>query len=202
MELLQTLEAARRKKVKGKEKAVTNTTVVLTGQDIERTWQDVEREQANKKCLQRWRDIHLDDFEADMARYVLMALYHYAQDSLHTTPSVQDDTVFSSFGACWDSFAILQSGEMRQVTRFPELLDDHIAIYHVLKTRFGTPNDASSVLAKLADLITVRNVRIALGVDPGNSFGIWEVPVTEESEGLGFGVYPIPSFFNHRKLAL
>lgn len=49
----------------------------------------------------------------------------------------------------------------------------------------------------LREELTVDNVRIALGVDPGNSFGIWEVPVMEESECLGFGVYPLPSLFNH-----
>ncbi len=52
---------------------------------------------------------------------------------------------------------------------------------------------------ELGDVITVANVRRALGVDPGNSFGIWEVPLIDESECLGFAVYPVASFFNHRE---
>ena len=52
---------------------------------------------------------------------------------------------------------------------------------------------------ELGDVITVENVRRALGVDPGNSFGIWEMPLIDESECLGFAVYPIASFFNHRR---
>ncbi|KIP05482.1 hypothetical protein PHLGIDRAFT_74236 [Phlebiopsis gigantea 11061_1 CR5-6] len=94
----------------------------------------------------------------------------------------------SSGEATWLDFAALQSGELQQVGRFPELLQNHIRIYQVLKSRFSSaPPDA----------ITIHHVRVALGVDPGNAFGVWQVPTTEESEGLGFGVYPIPSFFNH-----
>ena len=42
-------------------------------------------------------------------------------------------------------------------------------------------------------------MRTVLGVDPGNAFGIWEMPLMEESECLGFAVYPVASFFNHRE---
>ena len=54
-------------------------------------------------------------------------------------------------------------------------------------------------VSSLEGVLTIANVRTALAVDPGNSFGIWETPLMEESECLGFGVYPVPSFFNHRK---
>ena len=54
----------------------------------------------------------------------------------------------------------------------------------------------------LADLVTIDNVRTILGIDPGNSFGIWEMPVMDESECLGFAVYPRASFFNHREWAV
>ena len=55
------------------------------------------------------------------------------------------------------------------------------------------------VQSAIGELITVENVRMILGIDPGNSFGIWEVPLIDESECLGFAVYPAASFFNHRK---
>ena len=102
--------------------------------------------------------------------------------------------------ATWDDFSALQSGELQQVTKFPELVSDHIRIYKVLYSRFGTllsPESTTPTRNLLHKLITIENVRKALSVDPGNSFGIWEVPVAEESEALGFGLYPIPSFFNH-----
>ena len=34
---------------------------------------------------------------------------------------------------------------------------------------------------------------------PGQPHGIWELPLTEESECVGFAVYPRQSLFNHRE---
>ena len=205
-ELLRTLETVRQKHANGKENA-TDTLEGLTTQQIEQAWDDIDRQQKNIKTVRRWKNVHLDDFEMDQARYVLMALCHYAQETLATTPALIMDmrcaTATLPFGCRWADFACLQSGELHQVTKFPELLSNHVRIFEVLKAHFGAyPADGkSSILRRLADVVRITNVRTALGVDPGNSFGIWEVPVTAESEGLGFGVYPVPSFFNHRAWA-
>lgn len=201
--LLKTVEAARRKKANGKQKEKTaeEVPVALSTHDIERAWGEVNRVQATPKTLRKWRELQLDDFEADMARYVLVALYHYAQEQTDHAHPGPITPVLSTFGAHWTHFAGLQSNETHQVMKFPELLENHIRIYQVLRSRFNASEEASPALHALGKVITTANVQLALGVDPGNSFGIWEIPVTEESEGLGFGIYPIPSFFNHRKFS-
>lgn len=211
--LLAELEAARVRKVKGKSNLLELgdgfEEQEMTEDLIAAAWRAVQQESAGTKALKQWRSLRLDDFEADLARYVLMALFHYARERHPDIPHGGDPSGSSShhgpggsvrFGmASWTNFAALQSGELKQVRKFPELLSDHIRIYQVLKSRFNTRPESSELRTQLAVVITPENVRTALSVDPGNSFGIWEVPVVEESEVLGFGVYPVPSFFNHRK---
>ncbi|KAF7798008.1 hypothetical protein EIP86_009218 [Pleurotus ostreatoroseus] len=200
IELLKTLETARSRKARREGKAKADEVpVALNKEDIERAWEKVDEQQASPKTLRRWREVQLDDFEADMARYVLVALYHYVQEETDQDREEHAAAVLSTFGAQWAHFADLQSNETHQVMKFPELLENHIRIYQVLRSRFSGSEEASSALRALLQVTTTANVRLALGVDPGNSFGIWEVPVMEESEGLGFGIYPIPSFFNHRE---
>lgn len=208
VQLLTELETARRRKQKGKEKE-EQTQTVFTTQDTERyiidSWEAIRREFTRMKAARQWKTLQLDDFEADMARYVLIALYHYARGSLKNGASdstnSNQSTSHLDFGmASWEDFTALQSGELQQVSKFPELVNNHIHIYQALRSRFGNlpaQESTSPARNRLAEILSTEHVRKSLGVDPGNSFGIWEVPVTEESEGLGFGVYPIPSFFNH-----
>lgn len=216
VKLLKGLEGVRMRNEKGKAKETASYgSVPLTAEAISHAWEQVALEEKHPKILNKWKGIQLDDFEADLARYVLLALVHlYREDSSKTTvglhePEAPQDAPASNvavvFGASWREFAALQSGELQQVSRFPELLENHTRIYKALKSRFpprGTPLSpeaakATSETVQLADVITTENVRTALAVDPGNSFGVWQTPITEESEGLGFGVYPVPSFFNH-----
>ena len=223
-DLLAKLESRRAKK-KGKAVAVR---AVVTDEEIEEAWRKVEEEGRLPKQVRKWGQIFLDDFEADLARYVLMALHHHARetctqneplplsvDTKGNSSNPSSDGESLQFGySSWDSFYALQSNETTQVKLFPELLDHHIQIYRVLKALFGqnVPRKQNSgelnslsdgslkdPLHHLAHSLNTNNVRRALGVDPGNSFGIWEIPLTDESECLGFAIYPIPSFFNHRK---
>ncbi|KAI0716018.1 hypothetical protein C8T65DRAFT_572430, partial [Cerioporus squamosus] len=90
----------------------------------------------------------------------------------------------------WRMFSSLQTNELSHLRACPEILEHQTRIYQLLRGRFGAANSDW-------DVITVANVRRILGIDPGNSFGIWEVPLMEESECLGFAVYPIASLFNH-----
>ncbi|KAI0091785.1 hypothetical protein BDY19DRAFT_932230 [Irpex rosettiformis] len=207
VELLSGLETARRRKQQGKDKQ-TDAQAILKLEDIEQyivgAWDVARRDTMRVKLVRQWKTLQLDDFEADIARYVLIALYHYARELDSQGLDAPGSCCSSShvrFGmASWDDFSALQSGEQQQISKFPELVNDHVHIYQVLHSRFGTllpPDCVSPTRKRLKELITIENVRKALSVDPGNSFGIWEVPITEESEGLGFGVYPIPSFFNH-----
>lgn len=225
VDLLTKLETRRVKK-KGKEVETEGLRDVVTEVEIEEAWGNVEEEEQVPKQVRKWGQLLLDEFEADLARYVLTALYHQAMEARSSegpysngngdsssTPTPTKKTL--EFGyANWNDFAALQANETTQVKLFPELLDNHLRIYQVLKALFGQtgrqlpmpgkPNGLSNdtqseVLQQLGHAITTKNVRRILGVDPGNSFGIWETPLTEESECLGFAVYPIPSFFNHRR---
>lgn len=212
--LLVELEGARRRKANGRDdtRAPERSTTVreIKEEHISQAWDLVRQQSTQAKSLKQWKNIQLDEFQADMARYVLVSVYHYARELQAQSDSLHGEGSFASaqchsrgpvrFGmASWHDFAALQSGELNQVRKFPELLSDHIKIYKVLKSRFNSRTIISPTLTTLGELLTTENVRTSLAVDPGNSFGIWEIPVTEESEGLGFGVYPIPSFFNHRE---
>jgi len=227
VKLLAELEGARRRKEKGKEKeehALYGDGATNSHEDMEQciaqAWEVIRHESTRPKTLRQWKSFQLDEFETDIARYVVIALYHYARElhSLDRSSSWSGQLRGSASSALnesfhfghtsWTDFSSLQSGELQQVTRYPELLTNHIRIYQVLRSRFGFPVQAPANSApipplpsqereRFASTLTVENVRTTLSVDPGNSFGIWEAPVTEESEGLGFGVYPIPSFFNH-----
>ncbi|KAI0080160.1 SET domain-containing protein [Panus rudis PR-1116 ss-1] len=229
VELLSRLEKRRMRKPPKKEDQKMRESV--TEEEVERAWERVKETERDAKQLRKWGQVSLEDYEADQARYVLMALYHYAREqSQEENASASSDQepksagVSFGGGAHWQSFASLQSNELEEVKRFPELLDNHIRIYQALKSLLcGPPSagrasgsrngnrpnsggddgegsrerEASGTLARLVQVMTVDNVRRALGVDPGNSFGIWETPLTDESECLGYGVYPIPSLFNH-----
>jgi hypothetical protein len=220
VEMLKILESARIRNGKERAKAETDGSEGMqqvTEEDIIRAWENVVLQEKQPKILRKWAMIQLDDFGADQARYVLLALIHSFRESNLCTSAFDDQSSFPTAGigfggATWRNFAGLQSGELQQVSRFPELLWDHIRIYQVLKSRLcsriskhlsdtsathDNGPDPRSLQLDLADVITTENVRTALSIEPSNSFGIWQVPVTDESEGLGFGVYPTPSFFNH-----
>ncbi|EKM50383.1 uncharacterized protein PHACADRAFT_152310 [Phanerochaete carnosa HHB-10118-sp] len=219
--LLRTLETARIRSGKGKAKQENFTTPEKITEDaLARAWEEVASQEKQAKTLARWKMIKLDDFEADLARYVLVALVHlYRELKSNATRSDKDTTsepadishssgTLNFGGATWRDFAALQSGELPQTSMFPGLLENWIRVYQVLKSRFSykgprsslnthsSPTDQAAIV-DLSDVITPQNVRTALGADLSNSFGIWQVPVAAESEGLGFGTYPIPSIFNH-----
>ncbi|KAH8093734.1 SET domain-containing protein [Cristinia sonorae] len=198
--LLARVESARQKgKQKVKGDALPRTSG--TAEDIEREWEKVRRLEKSAKDVRKWRRIALDDFQADAARYVVLALHHLFQE-LSSVGHVSD-----LGGSCWRTFVSLQSSETIRIKQFPELLDDHISIYQVLRGLFTSDKDLARQIYDgrqpepeellFSDVITVENVRRILAVDAGNSFGIWERPLIDNSELLGFAVYPVPSFFNH-----
>ncbi|KAI8996359.1 hypothetical protein BD414DRAFT_477685 [Trametes punicea] len=271
VDLLRQLEAARQKKSKPKHKpklksdAEEQETVVdVTPELIERVWDVVQEKERSPKELRKWRDLQLEDYEADMARYVLLALHRYHREECsrsdgprplgevpeptktHQTETYVDASSSEHEDLEWRTFASLQSNELQLLKACPEILEHQTRIYQLLKGRFGSRAEASSVATSrsssvpapspqgahshgdnasvrenaqtgesrgasydealssgqcdergLSDLVTVANVRTILGIDPGNSFGVWEMPLVEESECLGFAVYPLASFFNH-----
>ncbi|KAI0763765.1 hypothetical protein BD413DRAFT_483458 [Trametes elegans] len=224
VDLLRELEAARQKKAKAKTDAEPSGEI--TEEAVERAWGAVRARERAPKEVRRWAGLQLEDYEADMARYVLLALHRCLREqssgdaqeaarsqlpSASTAGSdglVRPTTAANGFSSSsgkprteWETFASLQSNELELLKACPEILEHQTRIYQLLRGRFGPRSvaspGASSRSSSLADLITVENVRTVLGVDPGNAFGIWEMPLMEESECLGFAVYPVASFFNH-----
>ncbi|TFY55173.1 hypothetical protein EVJ58_g8416 [Rhodofomes roseus] len=228
----------------------------LSRENVDRAWEMVAQKERSPKEVRKWRNIQLDHFETDVARYVLIALVHrhreahgemdwergrqmQAGEDIIDRSSVQDDTntIVQFGGARWKDFAALQSNELRHLNAYPELLENQIRAYQALKGRFSSSHIRASTSerrtgstdrrgeAQLAggdqqrhnaqplhigqgdigasrdfgSMVAIDNVRGAFRVDPGNSFGIWETPMTDESELMGFAVYPKPSFFNHRE---
>lgn len=242
--LLRRLEAARQKKPPKAHAGAQQEeqTATITQEVVDQAWDAVRAKERSPKEVQRWRSLQLDDYEADMARYVLLALLRCRREahSARNRQATDADPPQANGapregdgqGSGWATFASLQANELSLLRPCPEILGHQTRIYRVLKGCFGlgstkgthpsrskphaSPDStqsaeaadegpqtsgggASGTLEELGDVITIDNVRTILGVDPGNSFGVWEVPLMEESECLGFAVYPTASFFNHRE---
>ncbi|TFK91712.1 hypothetical protein K466DRAFT_482108 [Polyporus arcularius HHB13444] len=267
VDLLRQLEGARQKKPKAKPSVHASAELKEMTQEVaDRAWDTVRERERSPKELRKWRNVQLDDYETDMARYVLLALLRCHREQLRSQrdctrqctcqasslfcgsrengqagsardgspPGVRSDPRDScEQGSEWRMFSSLQTNELPLLRACPEILEHHTRIYQLLRGRFGASTAANSAsrpttrsplppvhspqgieLASpaevdgrrsrsdgdrpdLGDVITVANVRRILGVDAGNSFGIWEVPLMEESECLGFAVYPVASLFNH-----
>ncbi|KAH9852089.1 hypothetical protein C2E23DRAFT_827489 [Lenzites betulinus] len=251
VDLLRQLEAARQKKVKPAPKAKLNPGAGtpqpenadedVTPDVIEQAWDAVRNKERSPKEVRRWRDLQLEDYEADMARYVLLALNRCLREQCNgrldsqskDNAGVESEKRTQSEGPAeasgrdhepseWETFASLQVNELQLLKACPQILAHQTRIYQLLKGKFGSraaersgPSSRSSPVSasspshaqpradnagagratelNLADLVTIANVRTILGVDPGNAFGIWEVPLMEESECLGFALYPVAS---------
>lgn len=260
MRFLRLLEEARRQKEVEKDKdgglrLEDLGCTELTRENIDRAWEMIAQKERSPKEVRKWRNLQLSHFEADIARYALIALTHRCRErsaegggesrdgdsagAPRTATSASSTPQFG--GARWEDFVALQSNELRHFKTYPELLENQIRAYQALRGRFtdsigpcppeldrhlytttdseGRPRDAREnqkhraartgqeedaagsrdPAADFGSTITIENVRRAFSVDPGNSFGIWETPMSDESELMGFAVYPKPSFFNHRE---
>ncbi|RDX54350.1 SET domain-containing protein [Lentinus brumalis] len=222
VDLLRQLEGARQKKPKAKPSVHAGAELEEITQEVaDRAWDTVRERERSPKELRKWRDVQLDDYETDMARYVLLALLRCHREQLQSRrdctrhygspPGARSDPRDScEQGSEWRMFSSLQTNELPLLRACPEILEHQTRIYQLLRGRFGASIELASPAEvdgrrsrsdgdrpDLGDVITVANVRRILGVDAGNSFGIWEVPLMEESECLGFAVYPVASLFNH-----
>ena len=78
--LLRRLERARQRKPKSKSKAGAGTRTEheeereITREVVDGAWDAVHAEERSAKEVRRWQSLVLDDYETDMARYVLLAL--------------------------------------------------------------------------------------------------------------------------------
>lgn len=126
----------------------------------------------------------LNDEEYDLARFIAIAIVKNfrAHGPLSTEESRQ------RYSSEWKDFNLLQSNEAAHLTQYPSLLHSHLTVYKFLISVLDT---------RLLPYLSTDLVRDTLGRDAGNAFGIWQLPLTMESECLGSSIYPLASFFNH-----
>ncbi|KAK9366471.1 hypothetical protein V1509DRAFT_629540 [Lipomyces kononenkoae] len=125
------------------------------------------------------RVLALEDIEYDSARLVAVAIVRLYLDS-HNTSVVPWFT--------WNGFCSLESHETDLINRLPALLESHIRVFIFLRAIM--PN-------KFQPFVTTANVRAVLGREAANAFGIWQLPLSSESECLGSSIFPSGSYFNH-----
>lgn len=77
MDLLRQLEAARKKHAQPKPKSdaggqqpADDDSTEVTQEVAERAWDAVREKERSPKEVRKWRTLQLEDYEADMARYV------------------------------------------------------------------------------------------------------------------------------------
>ncbi|KII85522.1 hypothetical protein PLICRDRAFT_115915 [Plicaturopsis crispa FD-325 SS-3] len=128
--------------------------------------------------------VNLSDMELEIARFVASAIVRrYTEDSR----TASADPVPSR--PLWIEFLDLQDNELPNVTSRPYILDVHIRIYRFLWY---------SLLPVLRPYVSSSyTVRAILARDPGNSFGIWQLSASSDSEMFGYGMYVSASYFNH-----
>ncbi|CAN6599585.1 potential protein lysine methyltransferase Set6p [Trichomonascus vanleenenianus] len=128
---------------------------------------------ATASTLKKAKPAHLvlEPEEYDTARLVVEVVVNKFRD----VSTIQD-------------FECLQSNELQQLSIFPELLASHIAIYQFLQ---------QVLPQQVKPFLTTQLVRDTVGREAGNAFGIWQLPLTIESECLGSAIFAQGSFFNH-----
>ncbi|KAK9322061.1 hypothetical protein V1517DRAFT_324515 [Lipomyces orientalis] len=125
------------------------------------------------------RILALEDIEYDSARLIAVAIVRlFLETYTSSTPP----------WFTWSGFAGLESHEKDLINRLPALLESHIRVYIFLK---------AVMPKKFQAFVTSANVRAVLGRESANAFGIWQLPLTTESECLGSSIFPSASYFNH-----
>ncbi|KAK9479626.1 hypothetical protein V1514DRAFT_12553 [Lipomyces japonicus] len=155
----------------------------VSNEDVEELWQEMDRRACDLGLGQRLRVQALEDLEYDIARLVAAAVVRQANSGADQQQQEENDE-FS-----WDKFALLESHELDLIKRMPALLEAHVRVFLFLKLVMTD--------RKYKPFVTTATVRSVVGKEAANAFGIWQLPLTMESECLGSAVYPSGSYFNH-----
>lgn len=125
--------------------------------------------------------LKLSQEEQDVARFVsIIIVKHFLKTVAPAVENGIDDGM--------SHFDNLQSNELLYLSKFPWMLSSHLQIFSFLHQSLPSP---------IVLYLTESLFRASLGRDAANAFGIWQLPVTPESELLGSSLYPLASFFNH-----
>lgn len=141
----------------------------LSPADLDRVWENEEKKRTASAKFSLSAISPLDDSETDFARLIASCAVEKMRHEC-------------------GGFDQLQSNELQQLRHFPGLLQAHIKIYRFLYAVLP-PNISSALSSSL--------LRKTLGAEAGNAFGIWEQPLTLNSECFGTAIYPEASYFNH-----
>lgn len=135
-------------------------------------WESTIQKMKPSKRLNQIPYINEDDYNT--VRFVTMVLFNISQNH----QSMQH-------------FNRLQSNELLKIAKYPVLIRSLGNIYKFLKT---------TLPVQLQSLLTTETLRLIVGREFGNSFGIWQLvddSSNENKEFLGYMLHPEASFFNH-----
>ncbi|KAK9457849.1 hypothetical protein V1511DRAFT_491030 [Dipodascopsis uninucleata] len=154
--------------------------------DVEALWDQIEQllrqpldENPLHNQITKYKVLALEDVEYDSVRLVAVAIVRMYQEKTGCC-----SLSFSS----WERFMNLESHEFDLLNKLPALLEVHIRVYIFLK---------EVMRSKYQELVKPSTVRYILGREAANAFGIWQLPLSIESECLGSAIFPSASYFNH-----
>lgn len=149
----------------------------------------------NKLKPSKWVNLipAISDTEYLEIKYIITVLFQMYRNKNSSIPCdflVNIPSTLSQLNFETKLFEYLQSNEILKVLKYPYLLYSYINIYKFIKL---------SSLPCLQEFINPLSIRLIIGNNLTNAFGIWSQETDEQvdKEFLGFGVYPSASFFNH-----
>lgn len=160
-----------------------------SAEEIEEVWDSIAQRIANsapvahnplKNPMLKVRLLALEEIEWDLARLVAVAL---VRKYIESKPNSSLPSHFS-----WTSFYQLEPHEVDLLARVPALLESHVRVFLLLLLVMPS---------EILPHVTVENVRAVVAREAANAFGIWQLPLTSESEFLGSAIFPSASYFNH-----
>jgi len=152
--------------------------------------------------------IMLSELELDTASFILSCLLKKCiEESSRTTSQVYDGQPPHYSAGTWSDVLDLQDNSLPQIRMEPYKLASHVKIWAFTKfVVYLALRDAKCLSARTKDLIqslkksidTPKDTQAILGRESSNVFGLWDsAPEGEDNEMLGWGLYPLGSYFNH-----
>lgn len=151
--------------------------------------------------------IILSELELDTASFILSCLVKKCiEESSRMTSRAYEGRPHYSVGT-WSDVLDLQDNSLPQIRMEPYMLASHIRIWAFIKfVVYSALRDAKCLSDRTKDLVqslkksvdTPKDTQAILGRESGNVFGLWDsAPEGEDNEMLGWGLYPLGSYFNH-----
>ncbi|KAK7202995.1 hypothetical protein BZA70DRAFT_297518 [Myxozyma melibiosi] len=163
--------------------------------EIEQVWQTIAQRiepaapaasNPLKNPLLKVRLLALEEIEWDSARLVAVALVRKYLEEEEESTAAESRKLPDHF--LWSKFYSLESHEVDLLARVPALLESHVRVFLFL---------LAVMPPALLPHVTIANVRAVVSREAANAFGIWQLPLSSESEFLGSAIFPSGSYFNH-----